>query len=291
MHDYDTALKTLLKSPGCTLLRQISGVEIAAWLNVELPRVQNLRVDLLGVTRDGNLVHIELQGTNDSDMPLRMAEYYIHIYRLHRRAARQIVLYVGNAPLKMSNVFPEPGFPFSYSLVDIRELDGAPLLVSPHIEDNLLAILARLQNERDAIRQILARIGELKDPERSLAFNQILIISGLRKLAHTIEEEAHKMPVTIDLREHDLFGPVIEQGIQIGKQAGLLEGRQEGKLEGKLEGRREGALTILRRLIEKRFGALPAGVERQLNSLTEAELDSLSLRLLDANSIEELFGS
>jgi predicted transposase YdaD len=276
MHEYDTALKDLLKSAGCSILRQLMGVEIVQWLNVELPKVQNLRVDLLGVTADGRLVHIELQSNNDPDMPLRMAEYFIHIYRVYGRAPLQIVLYVGDGPAKMPTVFPAPQFPFSYHLIDIRELEGGPLLASPHIEDNLLAVLTNLQDQAGAIRQILTRIADLEEPERGHALAQILLISGLRKLARTIEDEAHKMPILNDILDHEVLGPVMRKGMQIGKQ----EGKQEGRLEG--------ALTVVRRLIEKRFGPVPPALETRLNSLTEAELDSLSLRLLDVNSIEEL---
>jgi hypothetical protein len=67
MHEYDSTLKLLLQG--------------SATLNVELPKVQNRRVDLLGETADGGLIHIEIQSTNDDQMALRMAEYCLAIYR------------------------------------------------------------------------------------------------------------------------------------------------------------------------------------------------------------------
>jgi hypothetical protein len=48
-------------------------------------------------------------------------------------------------------------------------------------------------------------------------------------------------------------------------------------------------LTILRRQLNKRFGPLPAGVEERLAQLSTTELEDLSLRLFDAQSIDELF--
>jgi hypothetical protein len=51
-----------------------------------------LRLDLLGETVDGGLVHVELQSGNDATMPLRMAEYSLGIFRLFGRFPRQIVL-------------------------------------------------------------------------------------------------------------------------------------------------------------------------------------------------------
>jgi Domain of unknown function (DUF4351) len=44
-----------------------------------------------------------------------------------------------------------------------------------------------------------------------------------------------------------------------------------------------------RRPIEKRFGAIPAGVEERLVALSPAELEDLSVRVLEVGMIEELF--
>ena len=55
------------------------------------------------------------------------------------------------------------------------------------------------------------------------------------------------------------------------------------------KGRQEGERTILRRQIDKRFGELPAWFDQRLATLSQSELEDLSLRLFDANTIEELF--
>jgi hypothetical protein len=53
-------------------------------------------------------------------------------------------------------------------------------------------------------------------------------------------------------------------------------------------GLQEGELTVLRRLIEKRFGAVPNWVEERLAGRSAAELEELSVRVLDAESVEDL---
>lgn len=55
-------------------------------------------------------------------------------------------------------------------------------------------------------------------------------------------------------------------------------------------GRQEGELTILRRQIEKRFGALPPWASDKLTGFTVPELEDLSERVLDAATLEELLG-
>jgi len=86
---YDTTLKQLFRSGANSTLRELTGKSFARWLDVELPRVQNPRVDLLGETTDGELLHIELQSTNAPDMRLRMSEYCMAILRKLGRFPRR----------------------------------------------------------------------------------------------------------------------------------------------------------------------------------------------------------
>jgi hypothetical protein len=115
---------------------------------------------MIGETADGSLVQLELQSGNDADMPLRMAEYALAVYRQFRRFPQQIVLYVGRAPLAMAETLAGHALTFRCRVVDIRELDGTQLLESSNADENAIAILMRLGDERAAIRRILQRIGE-----------------------------------------------------------------------------------------------------------------------------------
>src|ERR1035438_5919456 len=81
MQEYDVALKLLLQGSAKLTMRELTGTAIAKWLDVELPKVQNLRLDLLGQTVDGGLIHLELQRSNDAAMPFRMIEYCLGVQR------------------------------------------------------------------------------------------------------------------------------------------------------------------------------------------------------------------
>jgi glycosyltransferase A (GT-A) superfamily protein (DUF2064 family) len=214
-------------------------------------------------------------------MALRMAEYTLRIYRRFKKFPRQVVLYVGEERLRMPASLDGPAFSAQYTLIDIRNIDASLLLASPRIEDNLLAVLAGLQNQRDTVRLILSRIAELDEPERRVAFERFLIISGLRRLAPTVEEEAQKMPILNDIMDHEVIGPAIRKGIQ----QGLEQGREEGLEQGQQLGRQK----VVRRLLQKRFGSVPAWVEPRLTRLSAAELDDLAVRVYDVSRLEELF--
>ena len=123
-------------------MRELAGTAVAKWLNVELPKVQNLRLDLLGETVAGGLIHVELQSSNDLAMPLRMAEYCLGVFRLFGRFPQQVVLYVGEARLTMQKELRGADVLFQYRLIDIRELNGDRLLESEDVGDHVIAKLA-----------------------------------------------------------------------------------------------------------------------------------------------------
>ena len=126
MHEYDIALKTFLRQ-GRESLLALTSLTIDRWHNVELPEVRNRRVDLLGEAADGRLVHIELQSTHDAAMALRMMEYCAAVCRQFGRFPEQVVLYVGESPLRMTGGLSGSNFSFDCRIVDIRELDGEKL--------------------------------------------------------------------------------------------------------------------------------------------------------------------
>jgi hypothetical protein len=84
MQAYDVALKLLLPRSATLTMRELTGTAVEKWLDVELPKVQNLRLDLLGRTVDGGLIQLELQSGNDPAMPFRMLEYCVGVQRLLR---------------------------------------------------------------------------------------------------------------------------------------------------------------------------------------------------------------
>ncbi len=261
MHEYDIALKSLLRQ-GRESLLALTSLTIERWHNVELPEVRNRRADLLGETADGRLVHIELQSTHDAGMALRMLEYCAAIFRQFGRFPEQLVLYVGEAPLRMTGKLAGPNLSFDCRVADIRELDGERLLESERLEDNVIAILARLRDQRAAVKRILSRIAARDAAERNQALALLLILAGLRRLEEAIEQEAHRMPLLNDILDNKVLGREFKRG----------------------------ELAILLRQIEKRFGSVPSALRDRLTRMSAPEVEAVALRLLDAASLEDLIG-
>jgi predicted transposase YdaD len=280
VHEYDVALKVLLRGSAQGAFRMLTGISVERWIDIELPKVQNPRVDLLGESADGALIHLELQSGNDAEMPLRMAEYALGVYRLFGKFPRQLVLYVGERVLRMSPTLSGPRFSFSYELIDLRDMDGEPLLASEQVGDNVIAILTCLRDRRSAIHEIVCKIAGLEGSQRESALRQLVILSGLRGLEEVIEGEIKNMPILNDIMDHKVLGREFKRGLDEGLQQGLQHGLQQGLQQGELK--------LVRKLIEERFGAITAWADQRLSSYSAAELETLGVRLLHANTLEEL---
>jgi hypothetical protein len=271
VHEYDTTLKAVLERllPGSVLADWV-GVRVARWRNVELPDVRTRRVDMLGETTSGDLLHIELQSRNDSDMAFRLAEYSLAIRRRYGVNPRQMVLYVGQQRMRMPATLLAPGWSYSYELVDIRQIDAQRLLASSHLEDNIMAVLARLPDRRMNIRTILQRIEAAGTAEQERAIAELSVLAGLRGLGHVIKWETRTMPITESMLNHDLFGPKI----------------REGMAKGRIAGERR----IVQLQITRRFGKLPDWASKRLRSLTIPEIEKVALQMQDAARLEDLLG-
>jgi hypothetical protein len=74
-----------------------------------------------------------------------------------------------------------------------------------------------------------------------------------------------------------ITNPLIERGRQEGIQLGRQEGVQQGKQ------------SVLLQLLNAKFGALPEPLVQEIRAITsEQELDRLNLRVLTANSLDEM---
>jgi hypothetical protein len=268
LQQYDITLKSLLLSSKPKVVEALTGSSVERWITTELPKVQNLRVDLLAETVDGNLVQIELQRKQEHDFAFRMLEYSVAVTRIHGRVPHQIGLYIGPEPLRLPDRYEWPYGSARFTLIDIRNLDGESLLASPELGDNVISILATLKDQRGAVRRIVDKISRLES-DRAIEYVQMLLnLAGLRGLEEIVEKEVnYAMALDLDelVPQNKVLGPAYRKGME------------------------EGERGVIRRLIERRFGTLPSWAETRFASLTRAELDDLSVRVLDVPSIEQLF--
>jgi hypothetical protein len=238
------------------MARRLFGGPVVEWVNVEQPKVTNLRVDLLVRLEDRSLRHVEVQAKNDPVMARRQAEYYLGFHRLLGEHVEQIVLYIGREPLRMQPVFETPAMRYEFQLLDIRDVDGEPLLASDDWGDNLLALLTPVEQER-ALMRVEQQIRKLKGEEQETAARLFVIVSGIIGLEEAVVRRLHM----IDIMENKVLGPAILKG----------------------------EATLLVALLEERFGALPDWVSVKLENAKEAQLMAWGKRVLSAPSLNDVF--
>src|SRR5262249_37709885 len=111
------------------------------------------------------------------------------------------------------------------------------------------------------------------DPvRRDRAIKVLEILAGLRKLAEFTTKEAKAMPILDDIMDHETIGPRIREGIAIGRREALEDERR-----------------LVTRQLEKRFGGIPGWAASRIANLTQSEIETVGLRLLDASSLNEIF--
>ena len=83
------------------------------------------------------------------------------------------------------------------------------------------------------------------------------------------------------MRDSTFIQDWIQQAEKQARQQGLQQGRQEGA--------QQKAQSVLIRQLRAKFGRLPRSAERQIRAITaEDELDQLCIRVLTANSLDEM---
>ena len=118
----------------------------AELLSNEQPRIESRRADLVARVKeeDGKsyILHVEIQNDNQRDMPLRMLRYYSDIALAHTgEKIVQYLLYIGKAPLAMSDRVRGHNWRYRYKILDMRYQDSEYFLNSDNPDALVFAIL------------------------------------------------------------------------------------------------------------------------------------------------------
>lgn len=85
-----------------------------------------------------------------------------------------------------------------------------------------------------------------------------------------------------DLKRSRFYQQVLAEGEAIGETRGEAKGEARGRVEGEA--------ALLRRLLERKFGPLPAAAQQRLAAADAETLLAWGDRVLDARSLDEVWG-
>jgi len=224
---YDRTLRDLLQDIPTTFVKLLTGKTAKKMLESDFPKVEENEADLIVELEDGEIYHIEVQSTNDLNMPQRMLYYALAIQKVHKKFPKQLVIYVGKEDIEIKNSLEFNNNYFSYEVKNIKDIDYKPLIESDNINDNILSILCNIKDTKNLFFKLKSKLLNLDQKQREDYIRKMLYLLRLRP---KLNDEFHR------LRKEELAMPfVIEKSKDPLYKEGLYDGEKRGKIEGKLE--------------------------------------------------------
>ena len=81
----------------------------------------------------------------------------------------------------------------------------------------------------------------------------------------------------------------IEKGIEQGRNEGIEKGIEQGRNEGIEKGEAKGEVTVLKKLLTKRFGELPDWATQKLEQANLPQLEAWTEKLFDSETLTDFF--
>ena len=223
------------------------------------------------------ILHIEFQTSVDPDIPLRMADYFLRIYRKYpHKQIYQVVIYLKKtaSELARKDNFNHLQMQHRYNLIRLWEVPTVELLSAPGLLP--LAVLSQNEDPTQVLEEVAKRIETVTDStEKSNLTASTAIIAGL---------VLDRMTIGRLLRNEIMKESVIYQEIEA---IGLAKGLQQGKQQGLQEGKQQEVNLILKQL-QRRIGEIPQELVTQISDLSLQQLESLGEALLDFQTQTDL---
>jgi len=190
-----------------------------------LEREVDFLCEVLTETNEKELLHIEFQTQNDSEMVFRMLEYHGLLYRKYKLPIHHIVVYLGTSKSRMISKLPREGVFKGFHLIKLNEIDKDKFLTAQVPEIIILALLSDFKKEKleSVLRLILNKLKKVPKNKAGRYINQLILLSKLRNLEKKTIKIIEDMPILIDINDSVLF----QRGVEKGKIEGKIEGKDE----------------------------------------------------------------
>lgn len=229
----DVVTKNLIEALAACLVTRLLKMPVVPdsieWLDTAQHRVESRRADMVvrmqaSADQPPCLLHLEIQNSNVTTMPLRMLRYYTDIrLRWPEQPLQQYLIYTGRKKLNMPDGLPD--FNYRYELIDMRTIDCALLLSEDTPDALVLAILCdfKERSARDIISYIIKRLHQLT-LEQDEAFRRYLhmleLLSENRDLQDTVKE-TEQMLTDFNIENLPSFQIATQRGIERGIEKGM----------------------------------------------------------------------
>lgn len=224
------------------------------------------------------LVHVEPQAYVQKDFNERMFIYFSRLYEKYRRKILPVAVF------SYDQVRDEPdsfalGFTFldvlrfRYAKLELKKLSWRDYLVSDNpVAAALLSKMGFSPEEKVQVKlEFMRMLARLKlDPARAELIGGFF--ETYLKLNRQEEEEFYRELGKMEQREVE----------------GIMQITTSWHEKGRAEGITAGQVSLLLKMIKKRFGELPDEVEAKIRTLNSEEIEKIGEALFELASIDEL---
>jgi len=156
---------------------------------------------------------------------------------------------------------------------------------------SLTGLLFEMENCRNSVQltSVIERLAKLvkKPSDAPLKRAFLKVIKAVLAQRRGINIQNENFSELSEVKE--MLSTRLKQWEEEFKEKGLAEGIKEGIEQGIEQSRQEGESLLLRSQLESRYGPLPKWVEEKLSTADSQTLERWGIKLLDAQSIDEVF--
>lgn len=267
---YDNISKFLVEQYSADFATWLLGesIELTTLSPTELS-LEPIRADaLILLQADDVVLHCEFQTKPDPQIPFRMADYRLRVYRrFPQKRMVQVVIYLRqtSSELVYQTNFELDNLESRFNVVRIWEVESEVFLSTPGLLP--YAALGRSDAPEGMLQQVVERLAELPDlAEKNNLMAATSILSGLRLEGNVIS----RLIRSEMMRESVIYQEILAQG----------EARGEVKE----------AQTLIFRLLARRVGNISPDLQVRVKALSLDRLEELGEALLDFTGLADLEG-
>ncbi len=229
-------------------------------------------------------IHVEVQGTPDPSFPVRMYIYNYRIFDRHQQSVVSLAILADETPSWRPDRHVEELWGCRaglwFPIVKLWDYNGRWSELEASDNPFATVVMAHLKtkatrNDDEAryrwklylVRQLYERGHERRDVIALFRFIDWLMVLP-KPLAQRFRTEQEQLETEKNMR----YVTSVER---LAEEEGLLRGQ----------------ISLLKRQLKRRYRQLPAWVEERLGKASREELESWAERVLDAESLDEVFAT
>ena len=262
-------------------LAQEYSTDFATWLlgrNIPLTtlsptelNVEPIRADsVVLMSSPAVVLHLEFQTSPDENMPLRMADYYLRLYRrFPQQEIEQVVIYLRptTSELVAQTEFITVKMNHQFRVIRLWEQPLEVFMTAPGLLP--YAVLSQATNKEEVLRQVVTQIQAVGDRRQQ---NNLIAATGILAGLQLSQAVINRLIRSEVMRESVIYTQIY----------------QEGEVSGEQRGRKEEATALVIRLLTRKLGDIAPVLISQIDNLPVEAVEFLGEALLDFQSISDL---